>query len=140
MKDLIASHRVNEQLIHLSRGLLQYVGESWPWSGADEAAEKDTVDRLVEEQRRSAGRLVDMLTSRGHIIDYGTYPTEYTSLHFVALDYLLDQLYAEQRVLADECDRDGGPCAGTSRSGSDNTAGGKSAMRLRGISRNLRSW
>lgn len=105
MTDLIASHRVNDLLIDMGRSLLQYVGESWPWTGADEAGEKDVVDRLVAEQRRSVGRLADLLARRGHIIDYGSYPTEYTSLHFVALDYLLGQLRSEQQVLVEETDR-----------------------------------
>ena len=71
MTDLIANYRVNDQLIHLGRSLLQYVGESWPWIGAEESTEKEIVDRLVQEQRQSVGRLVDMLRRRGHIIDFG---------------------------------------------------------------------
>lgn len=105
MTELIANHRVNDLLIHMGRSLLQYVGESWPWTGADEADEREVVERLVQEQRQSISRLVDMLSRRGHVVDYGSYPTEYTSLNFVALDYLLDRLYAEQQVLAEETDR-----------------------------------
>lgn len=105
MTDLIANYRVNDLLIKLGRSLLQYVGESWPWTGAGEAGEKEVVDRLVAEQRQSVARLVELLNRRGHVVNYGTYPTEYTSLHFVALDYLLDRLYAEQQVLAEETDR-----------------------------------
>jgi hypothetical protein len=105
MNDLIANHLVNDLVIQMGRSLLQYVGESWPWTGADESGEKEVIDRLVAEQRRSVGRMVEMLARRGHIIDYGAYPTAYTSLHFVALDYLLDRLYEEQKGIAAETDR-----------------------------------
>ena len=105
MTDLIANHRVNDLLIDMGRSLLQYVGESWPWTGADAAGEKEVIDRLVAEQRQSVGRLAELLSRRGQVVNYGTYPTNYTSLHFVALDYLLDQLLAEQQELVVATDR-----------------------------------
>lgn len=99
----ISNHRLNDLLIDLGRSLLQYVGESWPWTSADEAAEQAQIDALVAEQRESVRTLTELLAARGHLIDPGSYPTEYTSLHYVALDYLLSQLVEEQQELADEC-------------------------------------
>jgi hypothetical protein len=103
MAQRISNHRLNDLLIDLGRSLLQYVGESWPWTSADEAAEQARIDALVAEQQQSLRSLTELLAARGHRIDPGSYPTEYTSLHYVALDYLLSQLVEDQQELADEC-------------------------------------
>lgn len=100
MPHLFSNDRLNELLIQLGRSLLQYVGESWPWSPDNEIQEQRTIDRLVAEQRESVAHIAELLADRGHLIDPGAYPTEYTSLHYVALDYLLKQLAAEQDELA----------------------------------------
>lgn len=99
---MIPNDRLNDLLIDLGRSLLQYVGESWPWASEDEAAEGTAVERMVAEQRESVLQFAALLDDRGHRIAYGQYPSEYTSLHYVALDYLLDQLVDDQQYLADE--------------------------------------
>lgn len=103
MAEFISNHRLNDLLIDLGRSLLQYVGESWPWTGYDEAEEQAAIDALVAEQKVSVQALTELLSERGHFIEPGTYPTEYTSLHYVALDYLLSQLVDDQRELVEEC-------------------------------------
>lgn len=103
MADFISNHRLNDLLIDLGRSLLQYVGESWPWTGYDEAEEQAAINTLVAEQKASVQALAELLAERGHFIEPGTYPTEYTSLHYVALDYLLSQLVEDQRELVEEC-------------------------------------
>ena len=95
-----SSDRLNGLLIELGRSLLQYVGESWPWSPGDDDEEKAVIDRLVAEQQESVAHLAALLDERGHLIDPGAYPTDYTSLHYVALDYLLGRLVAQQQELA----------------------------------------
>jgi hypothetical protein len=47
-------------------------------------------------------QLATLLDDRGHRITYGQYPSDYTSLHYVALDYLLAQIAAQQQDLASE--------------------------------------
>ncbi|MFO1095562.1 MAG: hypothetical protein U0992_20005 [Planctomycetaceae bacterium] len=99
---MFPSDRLNDLLIDLGRSLLQYVGESWPWASEEEAAEQTAVERMVAEQRETVLQFAALLDERGHRIAYGQYPSEYTSLHYVALDYLLDQLLDDQQYLADE--------------------------------------
>jgi hypothetical protein len=103
MAEFISNHRLNDLLIDLGRSLLQYVGESWPWTGYDEAKEQAAINTLVDGQKASVQSLAELLAGRGHFIEPGTYPTEYTSLHYVALDYLLSQLVEDQRELVEEC-------------------------------------
>lgn len=99
---MLPSDRLNDLLIDIGRSLLQYVGESWPWTSAEESDERAAVERMVAEQRETVLQLAALLDARKHRITYGQYPSEYTSLHYVALDYLLEQLVDEQRTLAAE--------------------------------------
>jgi len=99
---MLPSDRLNDLLIDVGRSLLQYVGESWPWTSEDEADVGASVVRIVAEQRATVLQLAELLDARAHRIAYGQYPSEYTSLHYVALDYLLDQLALQQQDLAAE--------------------------------------
>ena len=99
---MFPNDRLNDLLIAVARCLLQYVGESWPWTSDEEAAERAAVERMVTEQRETVLHMAALLDDRAHRITYGQYPSEYTSLHYVALDYLLDQLVDDQQRLADE--------------------------------------
>lgn len=91
--------RLNALLVRLYRSLLQYVIECWPWAGADESAEQQAVLEMVAEQQAHVGKLAELLAERGWPIDFGNYPTEYTDLHYVALDYLLGELVADETEL-----------------------------------------
>jgi hypothetical protein len=99
---MLSSDRLNDMLIDVGRSLLQYVGESWPWTSEDECDIRAAVERMVAEQRDTVLQIAMLLDERGHRITCGQYPSDYTSLHYVALDYLLDQLIAEQQDLAGE--------------------------------------
>jgi hypothetical protein len=99
---MLPSDRLNDLLIDVGRSLLQYVGESWPWTSEDESDIHTAVERIVAEQRETVLQIAGLLDKRGHRITYGQYPSDYTSLHYVALDYLLDQLIAQQQDLAGE--------------------------------------
>jgi hypothetical protein len=94
--------RLNGLLVDLNRSLLQYVGECWPWTDLESNAERQTLHRLVRRQQEQIRALTDWLARRGWPIDFGTYPTEYTDLHYVSLDYLLVQLTASESALVEE--------------------------------------
>ena len=96
------SSALNGALVRLNRSLLQYAGESWPWADAEAAGERAVIDSLVERQRKHVARLSDLLLDRHWAPDFGVYPTEYTDLHYVALDYLLGQLVHNETELARE--------------------------------------
>ncbi|MFG0296098.1 MAG: hypothetical protein ACF8PG_09355 [Maioricimonas sp. JB045] len=97
--------QLNELLILIGRNLLQYLGESWPWVGDDAVALGNAVQKQVQDQQSQIPRIVDLLAQRYYPIDFGAFPTEYTSLHYVSIDYLLDQLLAEQAALVEEVGR-----------------------------------
>lgn len=92
--------RLNVALQGLHRSLLQYVGECWPWTSDLDGQElRAGLQALVITQKQDVARLVDILTDAGWVIDYGTYPTEFTDLHYVSLAYLLKQLLTQQTLL-----------------------------------------
>lgn len=93
--------RLNELLVELHRSLLQYTSEAWPWSTTENESFKRTVLECAERQRRSVGLLAQFLRDRQWRIDFGMYPLEYTSLHYVAVEYLAQQLVSNQRELVE---------------------------------------
>lgn len=104
MTDTATCDRLNALLIDLGRSLLQYAGEAWPWTAFNAAAElKTLVSRLCSLQCVSVRSLAELLDQEGHAIDFGVYPDEYTSLHYVSLEYFLERLMADERDLVGEC-------------------------------------
>lgn len=91
------SAELNRLLVSMGRSLLQYVGEAWPWTSASEQDVRTKLDELVARQRSQVARISQLLERRDCVIDFGTYPTDYTDLHYVALDYLLVHLVENQR-------------------------------------------
>ena len=100
MADTHCNDVLGDLLIDLSRCLLQYVGEGWPWTAGDES-EQQIIDELVARQKQGVARLAELLSSRRVSIDFGTYPTDYTDLQYLALDHLLGQLVVSQQALVD---------------------------------------
>jgi hypothetical protein len=96
--------KLNDLLVDLGRSLLQYADESWPWANSGEAAAEQTVRAAAAEQRDHVARLADLLADRAWAIDFGNYPTDYTDLHFLSLDFFLPRLAAAQAALVAELD------------------------------------
>ena len=93
---------LNRLLIDLGRSLLQYVGESWPWTAAGEEEARETFESLVERQQQFVGRITELLDDRTWPIDFGIYPPEYTDLHFLSLEFLLTQLVVNADALVSQ--------------------------------------
>ncbi|HUG92367.1 MAG TPA: ferritin-like domain-containing protein [Planctomycetaceae bacterium] len=111
---MLTIHRnaeLNELLVLLGRSLLQYVGESWPWAGPDEEDVQRAVDALAARQREHEAQIAALLAERDWNIDFGTYPTEFTDLHYVALDYLLAELVAHEGGMTREIEALARRCA-----------------------------
>ncbi|WP_437227590.1 hypothetical protein SH661x_000453 [Planctomicrobium sp. SH661] len=99
MADSNINSLLNDLLIELHRSLAQYASEAWPWTTDRSEELQGAVLSVAEHQREDAGRLAHLLKSRGHYIDFGVYPHEYTSLHYVALEFLFSHLKANQQDL-----------------------------------------
>jgi hypothetical protein len=103
--------QLNRLLIVLRRSLLQYIGECWPWTDPRHQAVRDRLQSLVERQEDGVRRLVELLQRRGWIIDFGTFPTEFTDLHYVSLDFLLAEAVENEKDVSAEIDAGVRACA-----------------------------
>jgi hypothetical protein len=85
-----------------SRSLLQYVADSYPWATPEEQGALGQLQHVIDEEREGAGELGRFLTRHRLALPYlGAYPAEFTNANFIALDYLLPRLAAdERRVIA----------------------------------------
>jgi hypothetical protein len=94
--------KLNDLLIELGRSLLQYAVESSVYARHDAVAR--SLAELARAQQGHVARLADLLVTRGWPVDFGGYPTDYTDLHFLSVDYFLPRLAAAQQVLVAELD------------------------------------
>jgi hypothetical protein len=96
---------LNDLLVSIHRGLLQYAAEAWPWSDAHDADVREQITGAAEKQHESIRELAVYLDRHGHTIAWGQYPVSFTSLHFVSLDYLSSRIIAGQQKIVDKCRR-----------------------------------
>lgn len=87
--------QVNELLVAIGRSLLQYTADAYPWSPANKDL-REPILRLAHEQQNSVRKIVHWLDDEGETIDYGTYPVDYTSLHYVSAEFLLKYMISNQ--------------------------------------------
>jgi hypothetical protein len=81
-----------------SRSLLQYIHDSYPWTPSGERTALDHIRALAKEQRESAAALAQWLARNRHFMPYlGSYPSGFTTINFVALDYIIPKLVADER-------------------------------------------
>jgi hypothetical protein len=81
-----------------SRSLLQYVGDSYPWSTAKQHGILAQIQQFVEEESQAIGTIRRLLERRRVPTPYvGSYPTTFTSTNFVSLTYLLPKLAADEK-------------------------------------------
>jgi hypothetical protein len=85
-----------------STSLLQYANEAVPWSADSGHAAFTQVRLLAEEERDYVSRLSRFLQKRHFgVPKISTYPSHFTTLNFVTIDYLLPKLIHEaERELA----------------------------------------
>lgn len=102
----ISPEHLNKLFVLLHRSLLQYVGECWPWTAEDAHATHTlaAIRDVNTAQKQDEALLAEPLHDIGWIIDFGGYPTLYTDLHYVSLNYLLKQIVISQQKIVSELD------------------------------------
>ncbi|MCA9079635.1 MAG: hypothetical protein KDA58_03710 [Planctomycetaceae bacterium] len=93
---------LNDLLIAIHRSLVLFADEVSPWASESAQAFQSEVTSLAQRQRVDVGRIAALLNQRGEAIDFSYFPHEFTSLHFVSLDYLAERLIAGQRELVSQ--------------------------------------
>lgn len=93
------NQQLNGILIQLSKSLLQYLSEASPWVQSESDESGRLVNSAAASQRDDVGAIARFLNSREHFIDFGTFPTEYTDLQFLALESMLGSSINGQRQI-----------------------------------------
>ena len=91
--------QLNHLVADLGCSLLQFVGEVSPWSPANAGAARDTVVRLLSQQRQHVELLVGLLTERRIPVEFGIYPADFTDLHFLSLKAMLPRIVENQNAI-----------------------------------------
>ncbi|MDA0283007.1 MAG: hypothetical protein O3B13_18150 [Planctomycetota bacterium] len=95
MSDQASLQILSDLLNQVRYSLLQYIGESWPWTGNDDQSRRDAFVGLVRRQQFSASRLASFLLDHRAVVPSSNYPHDCSELHFVTLDY------AKKRLIKD---------------------------------------
>ncbi|MEZ6133224.1 MAG: hypothetical protein R3C59_31540 [Planctomycetaceae bacterium] len=95
----LSNSALNRVLIDLGRSFLQYISDAWPWVDPQAQSVQDQVMVISARQRQDVADIVALLNDREQHIDFGTFPTEYTDLQFLALDSIFDMLHKSQSIV-----------------------------------------
>jgi hypothetical protein len=95
--DNAANLALNEILATLHRSLPVYLSHAAPWVAYGNEEAHRVLARIVAEKEDQVHRLTELLDARRFTIDRGEFPMDYTSLHDVSLDFLINQLIRDQR-------------------------------------------
>jgi len=99
MSDQASLQILSGLLNQVRYSLLQYIGESWPWSGKDEQTRLEAFTGLVRRQQFSAERLASLLLERRAVVPGSNYPKDCSELHFVTLDFAKKRLIANAEAV-----------------------------------------
>ncbi|MSQ94922.1 MAG: hypothetical protein EXR98_10265 [Gemmataceae bacterium] len=91
------SVKIVQQLIAMGSGsLLQYVSESSPYSADPAQAAIQRLLAIAHEERDEVARLTRLMQKmRERPPKIGSYPSHFTTMNFVTLDYLVPKLITE---------------------------------------------
>jgi hypothetical protein len=90
--------RLQDLLRRERRSLLEYVAGAYPWANRGKRDVWPQLRRVIDEERQALAAIAQFLTrQRVPLPPPGPFPEHFTSLNFVALDYLLPQLVEAQR-------------------------------------------
>ena len=75
------------------RSLLQYVGESFPWTTAKNHHALPVLQGLIDEEQKATAGIVQYLVKNRVRPPYlGAYPMSFTTINYMSLDFLLPLL------------------------------------------------
>ncbi|HEX4148302.1 MAG TPA: hypothetical protein VHY20_04915 [Pirellulales bacterium] len=91
---------LNRLLVIEYRTLPLYLVDATPWTHPGDTKASVTLRSIVANQRGLSQRLAAAIMDRGGTVEAGDYPTEFTELNFLSLDYLLRELvrYGKEQV------------------------------------------
>ena len=89
-----------------TRSLLQYVSESSPWSAEKGHAAAEAIVSMARAERDEVARLTRILQKkRVRMPAAASYPSHFTTMNYVTVDYLTPKLIAEHEMEIAEIER-----------------------------------
>ena len=97
MVEAEATTLLNRLLAIEYRSLPMYLRQVAPWVHRGDEPITTALDRIVRDQNEMAGRLSQLIERRGGTPELGSLRIEFTDMHFLSLDYLVERLIDEAR-------------------------------------------
>lgn len=90
-----------------SRSVLSYVAEAYPWTTSTEEKTWSDLQTLIAAERQATIGLGRFLVRRRIPLPYlPSYPVQFTTINFLALDFLLPRLIEYERQSIADLERD----------------------------------
>jgi hypothetical protein len=90
-----------------SRSMLTYVGEAFPWTTSRGADALARLKEIVAAHNDAVAALGRYLTKLRQPLGYlGSYPSNFTTINFLSLDYILPKLVVSERANLAALERD----------------------------------
>jgi hypothetical protein len=90
-----------------SRSVLMYMAEATPWADSTEDKARATLQQAIAEERQAIVALGRFLLRQHVPLPYiGSYPESFTTINFIALDYLWPRLIEHERSTIARLERD----------------------------------
>ena len=90
-----------------SRSVLRYVSEAFPWINSTEEKSLAALQRLIAAERDAVVRLGQFLVRHRVTLPFlPSYPASFTTINFLALDYVLPLLVEHERHSIADLERD----------------------------------
>jgi hypothetical protein len=90
-----------------SRSLLSYIGDSYPWTTSEGVPGVAVLAKLIRQERASVTALGQYLVRHKAPPPFiGSYPAQFTSWNFIALEYLVPRLQEAQKRAITELQAD----------------------------------
>lgn len=90
-----------------SRSVLLYVAEAYPWTTSTETKALTTLQQLIADEREAVVCLGRFLVRQRIPLPFQpSFPAHFTTINFLALDFLLPRLIEYERQSIEELERD----------------------------------
>ncbi len=107
MIDPHAQSLLQDILRRESRSVLLYVAEAYPWANAAEEKSLAALRQLIDVEGRAVTELGQFLVRQRITLPFlPSYPAHFTTINFLALDYVLPRLADYERQSIADLERD----------------------------------
>ena len=107
MIDAQAQSLLQEILRRESRSVLMYVEEAYPWTTLEQTKTLTALQQLIADEREAIACLGRFLVRQHVELPFlPSYPAHFTTINFLALDYILPRLREHERDSVNELERD----------------------------------